>query len=279
MAAKNYTAIASQKIRKAGESKRKPRFLVYGRNKKGKTRFCATAPDVLILDPEDGTREETKIDPDIWPIDTWDDIHEVYGFLKSGGKSPKTGRPYQWVALDGMTKIANIALRWVQNQEEERSLDRKPNQVTQNDYGRSGEMVKGILTNFHSLRNVGIILTAQERMIEVTEMDDIGDEDATPASFMFVPDLPKGARSAVNQMVDVIGRIYTVRGEFEKKFKKRGTDEVITKTVEGIQRRLWIAPHDTYDTGYRSSFILPDFIKEPTVSGLMSTMRQGKVEA
>lgn len=281
MATKNYSAIAKAKIRKASQSKRKPRVLVYGRNKKGKTRFCATAPDVLILDPEDGTREETKIDPDTWPVDTWDDINDAYLFLKSGGVSPVTGRPYRWVAIDGMTKIANIALRWCQNQAEERDLERKPNQVTKQDYGRAGEMVKAMLANFHSLREVGIIITAQERMIEVTELDTPDDEDAAAVSYMFVPDLPKGARSAVNQMVDVIGRIYTVRGTFEKKVRVKKGDKIVTKTkeVEGVQRRMWIGPHETYDTGYRSSFVLPDFIKEPTVETLISTMREGKVAA
>lgn len=280
MATKNYSTIAKAKIRRASESKRMPRFLVYGRNKKGKTRFTATAPDVLILDPEDGTREEKKIDPEVWPMDTWDDINELYHFLKSGGVSPKTGKPYKWVALDGMTKIANIALRWCQNQAEERDLDRKPNQVTQNDYGRAGEMVKSMLTNFHSLRDVGIILTSQERMVEVVEVDTPDDEDAAAASYMFVPDLPKGARAAVNQMVDVIGRIYVVRGTFEKEFKsKKNPGKVITKEIEGIQRRLWIGPHENYDTGYRSSFVLPDYIREPTVGSLISTMREGKVKA
>jgi hypothetical protein len=128
------------------------------------------------------------------------------------------------------------------------------------------------------LRDIGIILTAQERMVEVSEVDTPDDEDATPASYMFVPDLPRGARSATNQIVDVIGRVYTVKGEFEKKYRVKGSDEVKTKMVEGIQRRLWIGPHDLYDTGYRSSLVLPEFIHEPTVNSLIQVMREGKVK-
>lgn len=277
MAGKDYAAIAAKKIRSANDSKRMPRVLVYGRNKKGKTRFSATAPNVLVVDPEDGTREETKLNPNVWPMDTWDDINEVYHFLKGGGKSPITKEAYRWVSLDGMTKIANIALRWVQSQEEERNLERKPNQIGKQDYGRAGEMVKGMLHNFHSLRDIGIVLTAQERMIEVTELDVPDDEDADSTNYMFVPDLPKGARSATNQIVDVIGRIYVVRGTFPKQFKKRGTNEIVTKEVEGEQRRLWIGPHELYDTGYRSQFVLPNYIKDPTIPLLIKTMREGKV--
>jgi hypothetical protein len=48
--------------------------------------------------------------------------------------------------------------------------------------------------------------------------------------------------------------------------------------VEGPQRRLWIAPHELYDTGYRSEFVLPDFVPDPTVPRLIKLMREGRVE-
>lgn len=272
---KDYAAIAASKIHKPGQKKRAPRLLVYGRNKKGKTRFCTTAPDVLILDPETGTEEETKSAPDVWPLEKWEDIHDAYQFVRAGGVSPVTGRLYRWVALDGATRISNMALRWVMSQEEERSLDRKPGQVGKQDYGKAGEMFKGMLLNFHSLRDIGIIITAQERMIESEYTEDL-DEDADTIVASFVPDLPKGARSAVNSMVDLIGRIYIVRGTFERKYRKRGTDEYITKMVDGIQRRLWVGPHAQYDTGYRSEFTLPDYLGDPTVPRVIQAMREGK---
>lgn len=276
MATKDYAAIARARISKPGNSKRKPRILVYGRNKKGKTRFCTTAPNVLILDPEAGTDEERKSNPDVWPIDSWDDINDAYHFLRGGGKSPLTGEPYEWVALDGLTRIASIALRWVANQEEERNLERKPNQVTKQDYGRSGEMVKGMLHNFHMLRHLGVVITAQERVITVEELDD-ADDDSENITVMYVPDLPNSSRSGVNQVVDVIGRIYTVRGEFERRYRSKETGKTIVKKVDGVQRRLWVGPHASYDTGYRSDYTLPDFITDPTVARVIRAMREGKV--
>lgn len=274
-ARKDYEAIAAAKIRKPGTNKRKPRLLVYGRNKKGKTRFCTTAPDVLILDPETGTEEERRAAPDVWPIDQWSDIHDAYMFLKGGGKSPITGRPYQWVALDGATRISNIALRWVMSQTEERSLEKKPGQVGKQDYGRSGEMFKGMLLNFHSLREIGVIITAQERMVEIENPDET-DEEVDQVAATFVPDLPKGARSAVNSMVDLIGRLYIYRGTYTKKFRQKDTGKIIEKEMEGIQRRLWIGPHALYDTGYRSEFTLADSLLDPTVPSVIAAMREGK---
>lgn len=275
--AKDYAAIAKARIMKPSQSRRMPRLLVYGRNKKGKTRFACTAPDVLVLDPESGTDEEKKIDPDTWPIDRWEDLHEVYLFLKNGGVSPITKRPYKWVAFDGMTKISNYALRWVRSQGGENVLINKPGQINQRDYGRAGEMVKGLLHNFHTLRDIGLIFTAQERMEVIEEIDDTltEDEDATPAGYMFVPDLPKGARSGMNQVVDLIGRIYIVKGEFEVTKVVKG--KKVTKTTT-IQRRLWVGPDDRYDTGARSSYVLPDFIENPTVASVVAAMREGKTK-
>lgn len=277
--AKDYAAIARAKIARPGTG-RMPRYLVYGRNKKGKTRFCATAPDVLIADPEDGTTAETKLDPDVWPVTEWADLDEIYNAVKGGVKSPKTGRPYKWIALDGMTRMLSMAIDFVSKQQAERDLTRDPKQTDQRTYGQANRMIEGMLHNFHSLRNVGLIFTAQERVVEIEDMEDYGDDnDATPASFMYVPDLTKGARAPLNQVVDVIGRIYVVRGDFEVKRRVKVEDKVVVRTTQAkVQRRLWIGPHEMYDTGARTGFNLPDFIKEPSVASVNRAMREGKTE-
>lgn len=276
--AKDYAAIARSKITRPGQG-RKPRYLVYGRNKKGKTRFCATAPDVLICDPEDGTIAETKLDPDTWHITQWSDLDDVYNAVKSGIKSPKTGRPYQWVALDGMTRMLSMALDFVSKQQAERDLTRQPGQIDKRTYGQANKMIEAVLHNFHSLRHIGLVFTAQERVIEIESMEDLGeDDDATPASFMYVPDLSKGARAPLNQVVDVIGRIYVVRGEFEVKRRVRQGDKTVLRTIKTTtQRRLFVGPHEMYDTGARTEYKLPDFIKEPTIASVTRALREGKV--
>lgn len=279
MAGKDYAALARSKISTAGTG-RMPRFLVYGRNKKGKTRFCASAPNVLICDPEDGTIAETKLKPDVWHITQWSDLDEVFHAVKSGVKSPITGEPYKWIALDGMTRMLGMALDFVSGQQAERDLTRKPGQIDQRTYGQANRMIEATLHNFHSLRSVGLILTAQERVVEIENMEDSGnDDDATPASYMYVPDLTRGARAPLNQVVDVIGRIYVVRGEFTSKRRVRGADgkAVVKDVTTTTQRRLFVGPHEMYDTGARTGYVLPDFIKEPTVASVMTAVREGKV--
>lgn len=278
--AKDYKAIAAAKISNPTKGARMPRYLIYGRNKKGKTRFCATAPDVLICDPEDGTVEEKKLNPDVWQITEWSDLDEVYNFLKGGGKSPTTGKPYQWVALDGMTRMLTMAKDFVIGQQLEKDLTRKPTDIDlRRIYGKANQLIEGMLHNFHSLRHIGLVFTAQERVVEIENMEDLGDDsDAAPSTYQYVPDLSPGSRSPLNQVVDLIGRIYVVRGDFTIKRRVRVGEKVVTKEVETkIQRRLFVAPHEMYDTGYRSGFALPDYISEPTIASVNRALREGKV--
>lgn len=257
-ARKDYKAIAAAKIRRPSQvaSERRPAFLIYARNKKGKTRFCTTPGQgkVLIIDPEHGTDLSQQRDPDVWHIESWEDMDDIYKFLRT------VDHGYEWVALDGLTRMANMALRFVMAQAEEQDLSRKPGMVNQRDYGKSGELMKSMLYNFHNLP-VGVIYTAQERQVEGSFGEE--DEDVEDSSVQYVPDLPKGVRGTVNGLVDVIGRLYTVKIEKEGK--------------QIIQRRLWLEPNVAYDTGYRSDYVLPAYLKVPTVPKLVQLINEGKV--
>lgn len=250
---KDYAKIAASKIHKPSQRNQKlPSIFVYARNKKGKTRFCTTAPDVLILDPEEGTDEFRKVDPDVWTITRWEDFNDVYQFLRSGKHS------YRYVAFDGMTRFSNMALRFVMEQAEEHDLTRKPGMVQQKDYGKAGELMKGMMFNFRALP-MGVIYTAQERQIDGSFVEE--DEEVEEVAVQYVADLPAGVRSAVNSIVDVIGRLYAVQIETEEGPK--------------IARRLWLAPSTIFDTGYRSDFELPPYLTTPTVPRLIRAIRTG----
>jgi len=250
MAAKDYEAIARARITKPSSIKKWPRIMIVARNKKGKSTFCLTAgvDKILILDPEHGTDEMKKSDPSVWHIEKWEDLDDVLNYLRF------STHPYQWVAVDGLTKLSNMALKYVMKLQEEKSLDRIPGMVQQRDYGKAGELMKDMLTRFHNLQ-MGVIFTSQERQDEAFDSEEDSDVE-TPAS-MYIADLPKGVRGYVNSIVDVIGRLYIV--------KEDGKTE----------RRLWIGESLKYDTGYRSDFTLPDYIRSPTVPKLVRLMRTG----
>lgn len=255
MAGKDYAKLARERISRPSENKRLPKYLIYARNKKGKSTFALSmgVERTLVLDPEKGTDEMRKLDPQRWPIEKWEDIDDAYQFLRN------EKHDYTWVSVDGLTKMSNMALKYVMRLEEEKSLTRIPGLVQQRDYGKAGELMKEMLNRFHSLE-MGVIFTAQERMEDANDSEE--DEDAEEAGAMFVADLPKGVRGSINSIVDVIGRLYVVKNE-------QGQSE----------RRLWIGDSNRYDTGYRSDFELPSYITRPTIAKLVRLTRTGSEKA
>lgn len=251
MVTKDYTKIAAARITRPAEIKRWPKFLIYARNKKGKTTFGLSGgvDKTLVLDPEHGTDEMRSKNPHVWPIEKWEDLDDAYSYLRY------SDHPYQWVVVDGLTKLSNMSLKYVMRLQEEKSLDRIPGMVQQRDYGKSGELMKDLLTRFHTLP-LGVVFTAQERMEEPYDSEE--DEDVEDGGASFVPDMPKGVRGYANSIVDVIGRLYVVRNEDGK-----------------AERRMWIGESLKYDTGYRSDFELPQYVKSPTVPKLVRLIRTG----
>lgn len=247
-----------------------PRLLIYSRNKKGKTTFAKSAsPRTLILDPEQGTSEMRESNPHVWPIDQWSDTDEAYQFLRHINKCPFKAcpqgkdHPFDWCSPDGLTKMNNMALKYVMKVAEERSLDRIPGMVQQRDYGKSGELMKEMLNKCHNLQMI-VVFTAQERMEEAKDSEEDTDIDTEGASAAFVPDLPKGVRSAANSIVDVIGRLYVVRD---------------VENDNKAERRLWIGESIKYDTGYRSDHLLPDMVRNPTIPKMVRLIRTGSERA
>ncbi len=272
MAEKNYIAAVKKKASRPAAKVSYRRALVYGRNKKGKTRFSLSAgiERTLLIDPEAGTDSMKELNPYVFPVTKWEELQEIYGALRTGRLSPailelgKSKEPFTWVSVDGVTRLNNMALRYVGRKAEETNLDRRPGMVDRRDYNKSGELVKQMLLNFNSLK-MNVIYTAQERVLSIDD-----DDETSDASTMFVPDLPAGARGAINSIVEVIGRIYTTKIQVRPKGNKNAEPE------DRIQRRLWIGPHEMYDTGYRSDYELPDFIRNPTLPKLVSLMLTGK---
>lgn len=258
---KDYAAIAAARIYRPADRMRLPKFHFYGGHKKGKTTLCTSVgvDNIIIADPEFGTARMKTKNPHVWPIDRWDDMDDFVMFCRSGASyNLRSKAAYTWASLDGLTRISNMALKYVGRIAEERSLDRQPGMVDRRDYNKSGELMKDLLTRMHNMP-MGVIYTSHERQVETNDSEEDEDIDDTPSQY--VPDLPKGVRGMVNSLVDVIGRIYVVNVEI--------------KGVKKKQRRLWVGESVKYETGYRSDFTLPDMIKYPSIPKLIKLIDEG----
>lgn len=271
MPEKNYLAIAKKSVSRPKDKVGWRKLLVYARNKKGKTYFSLSAgvERTLVLDPEDGTDTMKKLNPYRWPITRWEDMADAYGALRTGKLSPSslglgTSRvPFDWVSVDGLTRINNYALHYIRHKREEANLETRPGTIDRRDYFKSGELMKQMLAQFHTLP-MNVVYTCQERSIGGNSDDE--DEEET---VLHVPELPQGVRGSVNSLVEVIGRLYVATAEFKN--PNGGLP------IEKKQRRLWIGLHDKFDTGYRSDYALPDFVRNPTIPKLVSLMLEGEV--
>lgn len=263
---KDYLAIAKTKVQRPKDIDSFRKALIYGRNKKGKSRFSVSngIERTLVIDPEQGTDTMKELNPYVWPISKWEDMNDCWGALRTYQLSPsaigqgKSKKPFDTVSVDGCTKLNNLALKYIGRVQEEADLSRRPGLVDRRDYFKSGELMKDMINNFLGLR-MNVIFTAQDKMITAASPDD--DDGDDEGEIFYVPDLPNGVRGALNSVVDVIGRIYVVRVEIKGELKAR--------------RRLQIGHHERYDTGYRSDYELPDVIKNPTFPKLVSLIETG----
>ena len=268
---KDYASLAAKAMYRPQDEDspaklRKPKVLIYGRQKKGKSTFTSSAKNVIILDPEWGS-SKLKTNPHVLPVKKWEDMADWTNYLRTDPWCPKCKgsekHKFDWVGIDGMTKISNMSLRFVMKMAEDRDLTRIPGMVQRSDYGKSGELVKDMMTQFAAL-DLGVIYTAQERQDAPFAGDD-DDEEAESQPSSYVADLPKGVRGALTSLVDVIGRIYTVKVETGGDLK--------------MERRLWLGPSLQLDTGYRSEFVLPDVLRQPTVTRLVRLLDTGSAKA
>lgn len=219
------------------------KILVYGRNGMGKTRFAATAPDVLIVDiNERGTRSVRHSGAKVYKVRRWSDISDIYWYLKTAD------HPYKSVALDTITAMQALGMTHVLKEGEERDPNRDPKMPSQRDWGKLTELMKMQLLNFRNL-DMNVIFTAQERVI--------GDDDELGEH---VPDLSKGNRAIAMGSVEVIGRIYQkeVRTVNKKTKKEKSSWEI----------RMLVGPHEEYATKDRTG-ALGRIVRNPTVPHIL----------
>ncbi len=216
-------------------------ILVYGRNGAGKTRFAATAPNVIIGDVnEQGTRSAKGSGAKKFPIDKWSDVGDLYWYLKSGEHD------FESVALDTITALNRLCLQMVLGEAEDRDPNRETGMPDRRAYGRAGELMRSQLLAFRNLP-MHVIFTAQERVIK--------DED-TDEPVLHTPDLPGGSRGIAMGSVSIIGRVFRK----EVKFRKKGSKEIETRWED----RMLVGPHEEFDTKDRTNN-LGQVVRRPTM--------------
>lgn len=245
-----------KKIKRASEYPLNLAVVVYARPKVGKTRFCATAPDVLIVDCDeqgtDSTRDDT--DPKTIRITTWSEVNDIYWYLQSGD------HPYRSVAIDTVSGLQTLCMNWILGDEHARDTSRDPDQPSQRLYQKRTQLMTNVITNFRNLP-MNVIFTAHTRTKEQGEGED---EIITVTG-------PNLAPATVNHLLASVGLIgYMHKREVPVKKKVKVKGKVKTSRRMVTKTRMLIGPSERFETGVRYSALKDlDHIDSPDFQSLL----------
>lgn len=220
------------------------KILAYARNGQQKTRFACTAPKpALLLDMnEKGTRSARhQHGVDVLHVKSWADITYAYWFLKAGNHK------YVSVILDTLTGMQQICIKQILKEGEDRDPTKDPKTMSQREWGKLAELMKGQLLDFRNLP-LHVVFTAQERTVDDPETE----------TRERVPDLSPGSRATATACVDIIGRLYQkeVRGVKNK------------KEVTRWEARMLVGPSDEYVTKDRTG-VLGRIVRNPNIPEIL----------
>lgn len=130
------------------------KILVYGQAGAGKTSLIPTLPKPIVLSAESGLLSITGADVPFIEINTIDELHEAYTFVKES-------TDYQSVVIDSISEIAEVVLAT------EKKISKDPRQA----YGAMQEQVSDIIRAFRDLPlNVLMIAKLEKAQDEMGRM-------------------------------------------------------------------------------------------------------------
>lgn len=231
-----------EKIQNADEMEGYARMLVFGRSGAGKTRLAASAPNVLLIDVnEKGTDSVRKdFNPPVYPVDLWSELQDVYWYLASGDHK------YESVAIDGVTAMQNLCMKFVLGDEASRDASRDPDMPSRQIWGKVGELMKTQITNYRNLP-MNVIFTALQRVRSVGEDEDVEGE------MLVTPGASPSIGSHLEAAVGIIGYLTT------REVKIKGKDKRV------VRRRLYAGPSTRYLTKDRY-FELGAYVDNPNLT-------------
>jgi len=246
------------KIHKASDLPLNLAVVVYGRPKVGKTRFCASAPSVLLIDCDEKGTDSTRddLDPSVIRIQTWSEINDIYWYLQSGEHQ------FQSVAIDTVSGLQTLAMNFVLGDELARDASRDPDQPSQRIYQKVTQLMKTQITNYRNLP-MNVIFTAHTRTRTTGE----DEEDET---IITGPNVSPAIQTHLLGAVGLIG--YMMRREVVIRSRREGR----TKRRKVSRTRLLIGPSDRFETGVRYTALKDfDHLDSPDFAEMMEVIKNG----
>jgi len=125
----------------------KPTFAVYGDVGVGKSTFVSYAPELLLIDVENGRSSIMKTDnsPKIFEPDGASDLSEIYLYLKDNQDK------FDSVAIDTFTEVEKMFIEDVIRKQANRDPSKDKDLATQADYKKASQRMRKMARMFRSL--------------------------------------------------------------------------------------------------------------------------------
>lgn len=228
--------------------------LFYGKSGSGKTTVAASFPKpALILDiREKGTDSVYDVeDLDVFPVETWDDIEQVYWMLKKEGH-------YKTVILDQITTLQDLCQRTVMEEESKTQMSLRL-------FGETSSRMKTWILNYRDLIDEGIHVVFLSHDRTFGGDDEGEDEQIDPT---VGPRLMPSIASMVCGAVKIVGCTFIQEKLGEKDPKTRQRER-------SVRYCMRIGAHGTYTTKLRvtKSTQVPRIMINPSFDKLVAIMR------
>jgi len=248
----------SSRIKRTSEFAHNQNILVYGIPGARKTRFCATAPNVLILDINEEGTDSVRRDPNPHAIRVynWEDFLDIYWFAHSGDHEFKT------FAIDGVTGLQGLCMGFVLGERHDLDASRDPDMPSRQAWGKVGKLMRDQITNWRNLP-YNTIFTATERSRDLDEEG--GDDDEVARQIG--PNVSPSIGSALQQAVGTIGRM--VKREVIVKNKKT---EV---TRREVRSRMVVGDSPRYISKDRNG-VFGEYIDAPNFTDMLEKIYNSK---
>lgn len=239
------------KIVPASEISSHFRALIYGRAGAQKTRTAATAPKVLVIDVNEKGQDSVRRDhnPDVYPVEFWQEINDVYWYLQNGDHD------YKSFSLDSVTNMQTLCMKWVLGDEASRDASKDPNIPSKVVWNKTTELMKTQIINFRNLKMNGIFLARQRTRVETGEDEDDAITYIQPNMSPAILDYMEGA-------VPLIGHI--TNREVVVKAKRNG--KIVKRKV--TRARMLVAPSERYSTKDRYG-VFGDYVDNPNLTEMI----------
>lgn len=216
-------------------------LMVYAKSGAGKTVLGGSDDKVLFLAPEDkGTLSAKRSGSKAlkWRVNSWEDIEKAYAKLFDAQEAG--GIPFNWVVIDSITHMQQLARRAILDDAVEDNPERDPDTFQIQEWGKWFEMLKRFVLAFNDLE-VNVLYTALSVSLEDEEGRTILGPDITGSK---KTDMAQTISSYMTSYgcLQVRRRKVTV-GERETTEEFRRITWRDTGVLQGKDRTMALAPH------------------------------------